>query len=29
PTVAIPATLVKDSNTTLVVDKIAASGVEA
>ncbi|EPT8859531.1 glucosamine-6-phosphate deaminase [Listeria innocua] len=29
PTVAIPATLVKEANTTLVVDKVAASGVMA
>ncbi|HBM3758100.1 TPA: glucosamine-6-phosphate deaminase [Listeria innocua] len=29
PTVAIPATLVKEANTTLVVDKVAASGVKA
>ncbi|HHQ0493220.1 TPA: glucosamine-6-phosphate deaminase [Listeria innocua] len=29
PTVAIPATLVKEANTTLVIDKVAASGVKA
>ncbi|MBC2138517.1 glucosamine-6-phosphate deaminase [Listeria innocua] len=29
PTVAIPATLVKEANTTLVIDKVAASGVMA